>query len=268
MIFFLFLIGELDFIASVSFDHIIIGGDFNTDFGSKFFVPPSYLIFLQEHCYVCLDTLPSSSINHTYRNDASGACSWIDHFICDDAFAAMAGSVALLYRGANLSNHVPITFTLHLPVNSSTPAFVTLEPAISNTEVNQHTDRQSVPEHHIINFKSLVELSLPTLPADVVSCCDLTCSSHHSVISKFIDSLLLHLRSASMKSLPIYTPSCKCKVPGWNDRARLLKKQADIWYKIWAKCWFPVSGVLAGIRKKTKAQHKLVKKVSVKLHFK
>ena len=72
-------------------------------------------------------------------------------------------------------------------------------------------------------------MSLPTLPAGVISCCDPTCSSHSSAISKFIDSLVLCLRSASVKTLPIFTPSFKRKVPGWNDKARLLKQQADIY---------------------------------------
>ena len=73
-------------------------------------------------------------------NDASGATSWIDHFICDDAFAVMAGPVAPLYCEANLSDNVPIGVTLNLPPNALNPDFVTLGSAVRNAEVNQHTD--------------------------------------------------------------------------------------------------------------------------------
>ena len=70
---------------------------------------------------------------------------------------------------------------------------------ISNTaEVNQRTDSQSVSMHHNTEFKSIVNLSISTLPADVISCCDPTCSSHRAAISKFIDSLTLCVRSISI----------------------------------------------------------------------
>ena len=58
-----------------------------------------------------------------YRNDANGASSWIDHFVCDDGLAAKALPVVPLYCGVNLSDHVPVTVTLDLPVNIVTPVF-------------------------------------------------------------------------------------------------------------------------------------------------
>ena len=89
---------------------------------------------------MCLDLLPSTSMNHTYRNYANGITSWTDHFICDDALAAKDHYVVPLYCSANLSDHVPITVAVDLPVNALTPDFVIGNFAISNTEINDHTD--------------------------------------------------------------------------------------------------------------------------------
>ena len=53
---FLCVLGELGgFITSISFDHFIIGGDFNTDFRSNSFRSSLLPGFLLEHSFVCLD---------------------------------------------------------------------------------------------------------------------------------------------------------------------------------------------------------------------
>ena len=101
---------------------------------------------MQEHGYVCIDSSAfSSTVSITLTRMMPVVLNyWIDHFICVDAFAAMVGSVVPLYRGANLSDQLPITIILDWPVIASTPDFVTLDLAISTIEVNQCTDWQSV----------------------------------------------------------------------------------------------------------------------------
>ena len=88
---------------------------------------------------------------------------------------------------------MPITVTLHRPLNAFTPDFVISDFAISYTEINDHTHWQSVSDQHIISFRSFLKFNLPILPDDVISCTDPSCSSHCSPISIFIDSLLLCL---------------------------------------------------------------------------
>ena len=83
--------------------------------------------------------------------------SWIDYFICDDGLVTKTHSIVPLYRDFNLSDLVPITITLDLPVSVSVPDF-----AIDNsiTKIINHTDWQSVSDHYIINFKNFVSLNL------------------------------------------------------------------------------------------------------------
>ena len=69
-----FILSELDgFIACISFNHLMIGVDFNTDFRSNSFRSSHLSDFSLQLGFVCLDLLLSSSINHTYRNGANCA---------------------------------------------------------------------------------------------------------------------------------------------------------------------------------------------------
>ena len=51
------------------------------------------------------------------------------------------------------------------------------------------------------------------------------------------------------------TTVCK-RVAGWNDSARLLKRQASFWHQLWVDCGSPSAGVTAEIKKKTKQRYK------------
>ena len=101
-------LGEIEgLLDSVSFDHLIIGGDFNVDLGVSSPRATLFSDFLQDRGLICVDKLPISSITHTYHCDSTGASSWIDHFVRDSGLASFALSVSTVELGSNFSDHLP-----------------------------------------------------------------------------------------------------------------------------------------------------------------
>ena len=249
---FLSMVGEIEgFIDTISFDHLIIGGDFNVDLRSSSTRSTLLSDFIQERNLVCVDQLPLSSIKFTYLCEASGASSWIDHFVCDADLASVISSVSALQYGSNLSDHLPISATLNLICSPST-----MPESASHSSTCHHTNWDLVTEEHIEVFRTLLASTLPELPDEVVSCADPFCESHLGAITDFQQSFLDCIRAASIEALPSISPVHSRRLPGWNDGARGLKCEANFWHKIWLEAGSPAAGVLAELKKKAKSRYK------------
>lgn len=75
------LLGVLaGFIDTISFDHVLIAGDFNVDLDIPSDRSSLFINFLEEHSFICLDRLPLSRITHTCVHNSGGHSTWIDHF--------------------------------------------------------------------------------------------------------------------------------------------------------------------------------------------
>jgi len=130
----LLALGELDgFIDSQSFDHIIIGGDFNVDFNRS--SGPLNLLsnFMADHDLVAADCAIQHSIGFTYERDDGYCRSWPDHFLCNSSSLSVISHVCKVDSGSNLSDHHPIAASLSLPC-----------PAVPSPTVSQ-LERDSVP---------------------------------------------------------------------------------------------------------------------------
>ena len=119
--------GELGgFINSQSYDNIIIGGDFNTDFNNLVFRTSLLNNFMVEHDLVAIDTAFSSLIGHTFEraHDDGQFTSWPDHFLINSAFASNFKVVKSLRFSTNLSDHHPLCADIvldalpHAPINN------------------------------------------------------------------------------------------------------------------------------------------------------
>ena len=110
---FIDVLSELeDFIDSVPFQHIIIGGDFNVDLNVSSYRNSVLDDFFHERNFICMTCFP---IDHNYESDASRAHSWIDHFVCHESLLLMINPVTSLNCGSNQSYHLPISVVIDIP---------------------------------------------------------------------------------------------------------------------------------------------------------
>ena len=105
-------IAELEgFIASHSFDNLVICGDFNVvDFSRGGFRVHSLNTFMNQHSLACTDL--DSDISYTYRRDDHANFSWPDHIPTLMHHAHMITGVGACDGVDNFSDHLPLFFTL------------------------------------------------------------------------------------------------------------------------------------------------------------
>ena len=249
---FLGMLGEIEGIMDqVSFDHLIIGGDFNVDLNVPSPRVTMFSDFIRDHILVCVDQLPASTISYTYFCETTCASSWIDHFVCDSDLALQMQKVGSLQYGSNLSDHLPLYVVFNLCYSSSPVS----EPAL-HSRPGLHTNWDLVADQHVQHFYSLLTSNLPQLSDEIISCVDPCCKSHSDEITDFLHSFLDCISIASIEALPAKAHIHTCRMPGWNDKARELRNSANFWHWIWLEAGSPSAGVLTELKKKTKSRYK------------
>ena len=104
---FVSMLSELEgFADTYSHDFVIIGGDFNVDFGHT--CKNTIALSLSQLHLCSADSLFHSTIPFTYLCDDHSSSSWIDHFICSESTVTRLSSIALCCSGTNLSDHEPV----------------------------------------------------------------------------------------------------------------------------------------------------------------
>ncbi|ELU18135.1 hypothetical protein CAPTEDRAFT_190376 [Capitella teleta] len=93
-------------------DHVIIGGDLNTDISRVGSVHSAMLeeFYARLSLRFCL-SFPKNSVCFTY-NEATGAQFVLDHFIVSENLFGSIESYSCLHEGDNLSDHLPVCLNL------------------------------------------------------------------------------------------------------------------------------------------------------------
>ena len=194
---FVHLLGEIEgFLDTVTFDHLIIGGDFNVDFSAPSSRASCLSDFLRDKDLICIDQLPLSSVEYTFHSDANNAVSWIDHVFCDSAFALLTLSVSCLLYGSNLSDHLPLSVIFNvclpsLPTQSVQPSLV---------HSSDYTNWDLVSDCHVEQFLDCLVSNLPILSDEVLICSDPHCQIHSEAISQFLESFLTCISFAASRT--------------------------------------------------------------------
>ena len=236
---YLCVLGELDgFIESQTFDHIVIGGDFNVDFNRP--SGPLNLLssFMTDHDLVAADSFFRHLISFSYERDDGSCKTWPDHFLCD-SFSDFI-SICKVDSGSNLSDHHPLAATLsfNYSVSPPTPSHRLHDSERHLPKIAWHRATSDV----LSAYCSLVSLSLSTLPAEAAACSVVGCTDHTAVLDTYVDSLYHCLHDCTLRTLPKVRASPSC-VPGWNRTARLLKDKANFWFSVWKSAGSPSNGV-------------------------
>ena len=158
----------------------------------------------------------------------------------------------------NLSDHLPLFFSLalsYLPSQNVTTGVSSNRPTPFAPSSHPRINWDNVSSDHIITYCNCIEDNIPSLPIEVLSCCNPSCKCHYSILDDVCSQLLHCIEYAAHTSLPKITVNSR-RVPGWNNAARSLHQTASFWHKLWCDCGHPTSGVLFQIKKNTKKRFK------------
>ena len=150
------------------------------------------------------------------------------------------------------TDHLPIVFKFN------PQSLLAQRPA--SHDVSSHSDLHSadkieVTSHHAQDFCTFLHDNLPSIPDELVGCCDPECSHHRQQLDSICIQVLECIQSGSSLCLP-EVKKHRHLISGWNTHACSLKKSATSWHKVWYDSGCPSSGVLFQIKKNSKKQFK------------
>jgi len=220
---FLFQISVIDSIIDQFSDcHIIVGGDFNTDFSRLSFQSSALMDFcVQSNLHPVCDH-SNSSIDYTYNFNMT-SFSMIDHFLLSEQLFNTSVSCAnILHESDNTSDHDPVC--LHLDVSVAKlkcdkREFIT---GISWDKANAlHTEQ----------YKKTLQkkLSRITIPRGACLCEDVLCRSEHHVASlnHYASQITEACHMSAKDAIPMTKPRSESgRIPGWTEFVAPLRAQS------------------------------------------
>ena len=97
-------------------DAILILGDCNFVCDVEHAGYQTWSNLCSEYNLMCCESVAQSDIQYTYCHDSLGRSSVIDHMFCNSELAGNLISYNVVESGVNLSDHIPISCTMALPV--------------------------------------------------------------------------------------------------------------------------------------------------------
>ncbi|ELU01739.1 hypothetical protein CAPTEDRAFT_217538 [Capitella teleta] len=164
-------------------DHVIIGGDLNTD-------------------------ISRNTVGFTYNNEATGAQSVLDHFIVSENLLGSIESYSCLHEGDNLSDHLPVC--LNLDVKAS------FAPQSNAYALNRPSwQRATVQDKAAYQLRLKELLREVDIPFDVFSCrpFECVCEDHGRMIEQYYSDVMSAMITASKECIP---SRGKRKAAGWS----------------------------------------------------
>ena len=244
--------------------HVIVGGDFNTDFSRSRSTYHSRVLreFIQaQDMTVCID-LDIATVPYTFVGPNS--TSRIDHFLVSSALSKSIACCGIIDDVLH-SDHCPLLVCFDINIDY----FECRERSFSSKYCWEKAD------HNVINeYKQRLDEILGSLQYDksMLTCTDNKCKVHVDGIVKLYCDIIRACKSASDQCIP-RTKAVKHgpgreygegsqRIPGWNDYVEPLRKEALLWHYEWKACGRPHNGIIAEHRRLSRAQyHRAVKKV-------
>ena len=237
---------------SCTYDFIIIGGDFNCCFTdkSKESVKDITQFVCDENLFCVSDLNDSHNIKFTFESKANNSQSFIDHFILSNNLINCVESYYVCNDVENPSDHLPLFLHLRMSEN------IVFKPL--STERNTHNVRWSkASQKDLISYKLTLDYNLDhiTIPWDVVHCGNMFCNEHHDDIQSLYDNIINACLDATPKLCNRPDKKSTKRLPGWNELVRDLHQTAMFWHSIWKSSGSPNVGILANIRRSTRAKY-------------
>ena len=235
-------------------NHVIIGGDLNTDLSRNRSLHTSSLVsFADRENLKFVVNHENADVDYTYEGVPHGNHSLIDHFIVTDNLYDKIIRMNVVHSVDNFSDHSHIYVELLLPLiyDSCTP---------EDTQCRVKWCKATAGD--IDNYKVALDdmLSNIVLPTDAISCDDFFCKDHQNDIEVFHDSIVRSCLNAAELTIPHSVTvnanlSRRQSIAGWSDSVRESRDTAIFWHSIWKSCQSPRNGWVADIRRKTRARY-------------
>lgn len=246
------LLSKIELIINENMDfHVILGGDFNTDFSRNW----AHTNILNDFCD-SVDIVPTirntcCHIDYTY-NFNMHRFSTLDHFMVSGTlFDNALVNVTVMHDGDNLSDHDPIVMKLDLQSN-----VVNVAAKVYREKVAWYKASDVCLDEYR-NYLSY-QLSCLSLPVDALSCHDQMCANldHSTAINSYANDIMNACITAANNSLPRTGPYNKeHRVPGWTEQVEPVRAKSILWHNIWSECGRPRSGAVADIMRRSRAQY-------------
>jgi hypothetical protein len=247
-----------------SADHLIIGGDLNTDLSrSHSLHTMSLKLFVSNEDLVIIDDslgIPYN-VDFTFESTTNASRSILDHFIVSHNIVPHVMSIECNHDVNNSSDHVPLTIELN--VNTK---YVKAESTGTRPKPQWH----KATNEDLDAYRSTLDVLLQNIviPEAALECSSSQCTNemHREELLKLHDSLIQASLRASEHAIPSSsTDLAKGRptvIPGWNEYVAPLKSTASLWHFIWKECGRPQNGIVADIRRRTRAQyHRMIRQV-------
>ena len=230
---------------------LIIGGDFNTDFSRQSSLHTGALkIFLDQECMKPGIQHVLCDVEYTYMSKISGSRSTIDHFLVTHNLFNTICLYESIHDGDNLSDHGVVRLALQLSVEYCTDLPVTTgNPVIQWSKANT----SELTKYRCCLDSQLEGLDIPQV---VLRCNEYSCSSHKVDIERLHNGIVNACLEAGLMTLPQrndqpHTPP----IHGWNEHVAERRESAMVWHFMWQQNGSPREGVIADIRKRTRAAY-------------
>lgn len=240
-----------DLIATNTEDHIVVGGDFNVDFGRDW-VHTAVLRGFCDNVGLCPAIKhPFCNIDYSYNFNMS-RFSVVDHFLLSGTLSELCvNSVCVVHDVDNLSDHEPIILKLDLDTQYLSFRKRAFKANISWAKANE-CDISNYANNLSCN---LINMSVPTA---ALLCLDQHCKlpDHHNMLCKYAADITCACLGAGEVSIPVATPRVVSKsIPGWGEHVEPLRQKSMFWHSLWIDSGRPRSGVVADCMRRSRAKY-------------
>lgn len=228
-------------------DHILIGGDFNTDLSRRQSLHRESLdLYCATNDFSCCTRNLNANNEYTYENSL-GNKSFLDHFLIAENMINSVLNVRVLHDGDNLSDHCPVVLSFDVNV---TVQSVKANPIIRKPKPSWRLANQG----HIDQYKLCLDNALSKLIIpNAVHCHNSTCNMHGCDIVKYHDDIVKCCIFAMNKCIPYSRPK---RLAGWSDHVKPFKERSIFWHDIWIDNGKPREGIVANLMRKARADYR------------
>ena len=235
-----------------SFDHVIIGGDWNTDFSrANSLHTKSLNDFIHRSGFVLSRSCDNAS-DYTYEN-VNGDRSNIDHFLVSPNLAPHIISSDIFHDADNFSDHAMISLVTSHDIGR-------YEPTTRQAVTTPGLKWKSASDAALSQYRAEVGRLLDdiTVPTDAILCNNAHCIAHKQAIDDYHSSICEALIEGGNATIPV-SGRGNC-IPLWNETVREQRERSLFWHGLWRAAGSPRTGVVAHIMRSTRARyHRAVK---------
>ena len=233
------------------FDHIVLGGDFNTDFKRATKFVSLVDEFVSDLAVDGSWNQFEADFTHEAENNGRTFTSLIDHFFWDKKFGKWVEDAGVLHVPENMSDHSPI----YCKINAS----LTAQEAVENQKPQRYIPswQKASDEQKESYLKDLEDrLKRMEIPTHCLDCRNVHCNAPDHIAA--LDDIMAQVIEAvedSSKTL-ISTnrgqPKRKGRLPNWKEDIDPVKETAYFWNAVWKSAGKPLNCQLHYIMKRTR----------------